>query len=112
MLRRLRDAQALVPVIWALEVTNALVVGERRGRLTQAETAAVVAMLVDLPIRVDRTAHERAFRETLDLARALRLSSYDAAYLELAMRTGLPLATGDAALRAAARRTGVALLDA
>jgi predicted nucleic acid-binding protein len=101
---------AAVPGLWAFEVANGLVMGERRGRIMPAESAAFVAMIEELPIAADPASGARALHETLSLAREHRLSAYDAAYLELAMRRGLPLATGDRALAAAATRAGVALL--
>ena len=102
---------AAVPGLWSLEVAHGLVTGERRGRITPAESATFVAMLEELPIAADQASGARALHETLSLAREHRLSAYDAAYLELAMRQGLPLATGDRALAAAATRAGVVLLN-
>jgi predicted nucleic acid-binding protein len=101
---------AAVPGLWSLEVANGLVTGERRGRIKPAESAAFVAMIEELPIVADRATAARALHETMSLAREHRLTAYDAAYLELAMRLGLPLVTGDRSLRAAAERVGVALL--
>jgi predicted nucleic acid-binding protein len=101
---------AAVPGLWSLEVSNGLLVGERRRRIRPAESAAFVTMIEELPIVVDRATAARALHETMSLAREHRLTTYDAAYLELAMRLGLPLATGDRELAAAAERVGVALL--
>jgi predicted nucleic acid-binding protein len=101
---------AAVPGMWSLEIANGLVMGERRGRIKSAESAAFVAMIEELPVVADRSTGARAFHETMSLAREHRLTAYDAAYLELAMRLGLPLATGDRSLRAAAERAGVVLL--
>jgi predicted nucleic acid-binding protein len=84
--------------------------GERRGRITPAESAAFIAMIEELPIVADRATETRALHETIGLAREHGLTAYDAAYLELAMRRGLPLATGDRQLAAASRRAGVALV--
>jgi predicted nucleic acid-binding protein len=103
---------AAVPGIWSLEIANGLVMGERRGRIKPAESATFVAMIEELPIVADRATGARALHETMSLAREHRLTAYDAAYLELAMRLGLPLATGDRSMRAAAKRAGVALLPA
>ena len=83
---------------------------ERRGRMTAADLSARVVLLEALPIVVDDATASRALHETLALARAEELTAYDAAYLELAMRHGLPLATRDAALRRSAARLGVSLL--
>lgn len=96
-----------VPSLWALEVGNILLAAERRQRTTAARIAAFVDELADMPINMDQETTARAMRDVLMLARAERLTTYDAAYLELAMRRGLPLATKDAALMAAARRLGV-----
>jgi predicted nucleic acid-binding protein len=101
---------AAVPGMWSLEVANGLVAGERRGRIRPAESAAFVAMIEELPIVADQATGSRALHETMSLAREHRLTAYDAAYLELAMRLGAPLATGDRALAAAAAQAGVVLL--
>jgi predicted nucleic acid-binding protein len=101
---------AAVPGQWPLEVANGLVMGERRRRIKPAESVAFVAMIEELPIVADRATGARALRETMSLAREHRLTAYDAAYLELAMRLALPLATGDRSLGAAAERAGVVLL--
>jgi predicted nucleic acid-binding protein len=111
VLRRLGDDPAIVPDIWILEMVNGVLVAERRGRLTSADVARVSAELADLPIEPADVTLEQALGPVLDLARAEKLSAYDAAYLELAMREGLPLATQDAALQAAAGRVGVALIE-
>ena len=81
------------------------------GTTTAADSAAFVAMIEELPIVADQATGARALHETMSLAREHRLTAYDAAYLDLAMRLGLPLATGDRSLRAAAERVGVVLLD-
>lgn len=95
------------PPIWPLEVANVLVLSERKRRLTTAESARFIAVLTALPITVDDQTSHRAFNEVLALARAHRLTAYDAAYLELASREGLPIATLDNGLRKAARRLGI-----
>jgi predicted nucleic acid-binding protein len=111
MLRRLDDEPAVVPSVWPLEIVNGLLVAERRRRLSPAEVAQVGRELADLPITWHELSLDLAFGPVLDLARAQALSTYDAAYLELAMREGLPLATQDEALRAATQRVGVPLVD-
>jgi predicted nucleic acid-binding protein len=103
----LRDGEAAVPPIWFLEVSNSLVVGERRKKLSGADSAQFLVFLASLPIRVEPDIPQRAFGPILLLARQLRLSCYDAAYLELAMREKLPLATGDGALKKAAAGVGL-----
>ena len=111
VLERLRGDQAIVPGVWPLEVANGLVIAERRKRLTAAKLAGAVDATQSLDVSVHETGLEIVLGRVLDLARAQRLSVYDAAYLELAMREGLPLATEDAALRTAATRVGVALVE-
>jgi predicted nucleic acid-binding protein len=101
---------AAVPSLWSLEIANGLVMSERRGRIKPAETASFVAMIEELPIVADQATGARALHETMSLAREHGLTAYDAAYLELAMRLGLPLATDDRSLRVAAERSGVPLL--
>jgi predicted nucleic acid-binding protein len=99
---------AVVPALWWFEVRNALLTSERRGRLKAAQTAEILAHLVTLPILLDRSPGSGTI---LVLARTHRLTVYDAAYLELASRLGLPLATLDRPLALAARAAAVALLD-
>jgi predicted nucleic acid-binding protein len=106
----LEQAQAVVPSLWAVEVANALVVGERRRRLTPADIAYFFELLKGLPIETDTQTASRALSETRSLARIHNLSVYDATYLELAMREGLSLATLDERLRKAAQEAGVKIL--
>jgi len=106
-LERLRDAEAVVPPLWLLELANGLVVAERRGRLTRAESTRFLGLVRELPIRIDQTATLDLASSVMDLARDYELSAYDAAYLELALRLGQPLATLDGRLRSAADRVGV-----
>lgn len=109
VLDALTTERAVVPDLWHLEVVNTLVVGERRKRSTQADTVTWLGFLALLPIAVDGETRAHAFRETPGLAREHNVSAYDAAYLELAMRRGLPLATLDEKLKTAARTVGVPL---
>lgn len=102
---------AVVPSLWALEVGNALAVSERKGYLKPAQLEAFLRDLGDLPKQVEHHTSEQAFGRTLALAREYKLSTYDACYLELAERTGLPLATLDSGLEKAAKRAGVALVE-
>lgn len=111
VLRRLQDDSAVVPAIWLLEGANGLLLAERRGRLSVADVVQVRGAIAALPIAWEDLTLEQALGPVLDLARAHQLSAYDAAYLELAMRAGLPLATQDDALRAAAAKVGVPLLE-
>ena len=111
VLERLAETKALVPVLWPLEVANALLMGERRKRSTEADTIKWTGILASLPIAIDSETNSRAWSDTLSLARGHNLTAYDAAYLELAIRRGLPLATIDGKLRTAAQAVGVALLE-
>jgi predicted nucleic acid-binding protein len=103
----LADDVASVPAIWWFEVRSALLVNERKGRLTTKGFSASLRVLSNIPVDVDRSPDEDAL---LGLARRHRLTVYDAAYLELAVRHGVPLATLYGALAAAARAEGIALL--
>jgi len=104
----MKDDPALVPTLWWFELRNALVVNERRGRITEQQTARFLRDVSRLAITVDHTPDESG---VLTLARRHRLTVYDAAYLELALRAALPLATLDAMLVAAARSEGVRRID-
>jgi predicted nucleic acid-binding protein len=106
VLEALADGEAVVPPLWSLEVANVLVVGERKKRLLPAQSLRFVELLQSLPIELD--ADVRPLGEILGLAREQVLSSYDASYLDLAVRTGLPLASLDGPLLEAADRFGVA----
>jgi predicted nucleic acid-binding protein len=109
VLDALESQPAFVPDLWHLEVANTLLVGERRKRSTQADTVQWLSFLAALPITVDEETKAHAFGDTVSLGRSHNLSSYDAAYLELAMRRGLPLATLDEKLKTAALAVGVSL---
>lgn len=106
-LKLLRTEQGLVPALWWFEVCNALIAGERRARIDRANTAAFLARVAQLPIQTDRTPNEMA---VLDAARRHRLTVYDAACFELAVRRGVELATLDKHLLAAAVADGVPLV--
>jgi predicted nucleic acid-binding protein len=112
VLERLATETASVPAIWHLEIANVLVMSERRRRITPASSTEFIALLETLVIVVDEETPLRALGRVLDLAREARLTAYDAAYLELAMRLGLPLASKDADLCDAAERLGVSVLRA
>jgi predicted nucleic acid-binding protein len=99
-LERLRGDPALSPALLFFEVRNVLLVNERRGRLTEAQSAEFLRALSRLPIRIDQSPDET---QLLILARRHRLTVYDAAYLELALRERLPLVTLDGRLEAAMR---------
>lgn len=110
LLASMQSRHAIVPPLWRWEVGNALLIAERRKRIESAGVAMFLGILERLPIRVDEEATRQALVDTLRLARNHRLSGYDAAYLELAVRLDLPLATRDAALTEAARASGISLL--
>jgi predicted nucleic acid-binding protein len=114
VLDALAGSRAVAPDIWILEILNTLMVAERKRRLRAEQSDAFLETLWRLPIDVESAASKTSWSsEVMLLARANGLSSYDGAYLELASRKSLPLATRDAALRRAANRSGVQLfLDA
>lgn len=112
VLRAIPSVGAVVPSLWPLEAANVLLRSERHGRITQADSTTFLHLLESLPIRVDEETAGRAFAEVVGLARSTGLTSYDASYLELAMRRGLPIATLDEKLSAAAKVVGVSLFAA
>lgn len=105
------DATAFVPEIWSLEVVNTLLVAERRNRMTIEQSEQAINLLQSLPIVIDTLTSSQAFQQTLKLGREQSLASYDAAYLELALRKNLPLATNDNRLIEAAKRCKVRLME-
>lgn len=110
VLDRLAVETASVPAIWPFEVANVLVLAERRRRITPAESTDFLNRLEGLAIEIDEVIPARAFARVVDLAREHRLTAYDASYLELAMRLGVPLATKDGPLSLAARGLGVSVI--
>ena len=110
LLNRLVTETALVPAWWFVEVTNVLAIAERKGRTTSTQSDAFIADLGKLGIERDDEAPERAFTYLLALCRTHRLTSYDAIYLDLAIRRSLPLATLDDDLRKIAKKLGISLL--
>lgn len=110
VLDEVRDKGALVPSIWHLEVANAILQAEMRHRLDRPGATRRLELLSELPIEIDAETEARAWRDTVALARSERLTAYDAAYLELALRMGLPLASLDTALVKAAKRLGTIVL--
>ena len=101
------DCAAIVPATWSLEIANVIAKSEARGLLLPARSQAFLAAIVAAPIDCDDGTHSKALVETLALSRRFSISSYDASYLELAMRRSLPLATLDKDLLRAAQRAGV-----
>lgn len=110
VLRRVTETGARVPSHWALEVANGLRTALRRNRITAENRTLRFAMLAKLPIRTDRRTNEIAWTTTVALSDRLGLTVYDAAYLELASRLRLPIATLDQELTRAAQREGIPLL--
>ena len=110
VLSRLTKATAVVPSIWPLEVVNVLLVAERQKRLSKSDSIRFITLLSQLPIVVEYERPEMMMKELLSLARANGLSSYDASYLDLAMRNGVPIATLDTKLINAAKKSDVPIL--
>ncbi len=107
VLNSLAENKAIVPYLWELEVANVLIVAERRGRMTQAQTAHALSLLGSLPILIDTPIAKQGLTTIPALAREHQLSAYDAAYLELALREGIAIATLDQKLERAAQNCGV-----
>lgn len=103
----LAEHSEVVPAIWPIEIGSTLVVAEREGYLEKASSTRFLNLLRQLSIEVDQESPQRMFGEILHLAREQQLSTYDASYLDLVMRSGLPLASRDGALLQAADRYGV-----
>lgn len=101
------DNRAIVPVVWNLEVANVIAKAEQKGLLVEAQSEAFLEMLSGLDIDVDSDTVATALSDTLQIARRYRLSAYDASYMELSLRAGIPLATLDQDLNKAARRAGI-----
>lgn len=112
VLNRLAEASAVVPSIWPLEVVNVLLVAERQKRLSESDSIRFITLLSQLPIVVEYERPDMMMKELLALARANSLSSYDASYLDLAVRKGLPIATLDNKLIEAASRIDVPIFSA
>jgi len=107
VLDAMKQDNALVPATWGLEVANVIARAEYKGIVTEARSGAFLEMLEGVDIDVDSATFSQALSDTLQLARRYKLSSYDASYLELALRLGLPLATLDEDLQKAAKKAGV-----
>jgi predicted nucleic acid-binding protein len=107
VLDALKKTSAYVPVTWALEAANVIARAEAKGLVTEARGGAFVELLAGVDIAADAATFSHALSDTLQLARRYKLSAYDASYLELALRMGIPLATLDEGLQKAARKAGV-----
>lgn len=105
----LKDSRAVVPSLFSLEIANVVAKLESKGLVTEANSQRYIALLGHLNVSVDQATAAHALGDTLNLARRYKLSAYDAAYLELSQRTGIPLATLDAGLAKAAKTAGVSI---
>ncbi len=105
--RLLLEDYAIAPSLWCYEIRDLFVMNERRGRTTSSQSNEALSLLESLPIELDGTP---AAAMVLDLARQHNLTVYDAAYLELALRRALPLASFDRQLVVAARAESVAVV--
>ncbi len=110
LLDRVTETGAVAPQLWPVEALNGLLTAERRGRIDGAVRQRLAGFLRELPINIDDETAIRVWTATAQLAEQHRLTAYDATYLELALRLGLPLATSDKPLIAAAQTAGVTLL--
>ena len=108
-LERVRFDGAVVPTIWPLEIANGVLMGQRRRRITASQGREFASTLLVLPITVAGDSWLPRLLRLVAFAEAQELSAYDASYLDLALRFGLPLATLDSRLRDAATRVGVPL---
>jgi predicted nucleic acid-binding protein len=102
--------EVLTPAIWLLEVANALLIAERRKRVSMAQVTGSLRRIAGLPISVDPIEPTRAFDQIISVACQQNLTEYDAAYIELALRRTLPLATLDDKLRQVAEHVGITLI--
>jgi predicted nucleic acid-binding protein len=107
VLDAMQDTKVLVPMTWGLEVANVIAKAEEKSLVTEARSGAFLEMLEGVDIEVDAATFAHALSDTLQLARRYKLSAYDASYLELALRLGIPLATLDEDLQKAAKKAGV-----
>ena len=110
LLGRLTECELCVTALFLWELGNVLLIAERRCRITTADRSRFLALVVQLDLSIDPADPHVVWHDVLSLAAQHRLTSYDAAYLELAMRGGLPLASRDNALLEAARSSGLELL--
>lgn len=110
ILNNIAKTGAIVPTIWQLEISNVLLMSERRKRITKEQRHVALYTLNELPINIDQFTCKHAWEETTELAERYNLSIYDACYLELSLRLNLSLATFDNNLKSAAKLAGVHLL--
>lgn len=110
ILEIVRDKGAIVPNLWHLEVANVFLKAKNRSRIKTTEIQMRLDLLAKLPIKTDGETHLRVFREIVNIAERENLTAYDAAYLELAIRCSLPMATKDKTLSQAGSRAGIRIL--
>lgn len=110
LLDALQAGEIWVPALFCWEVANVLLMAEKRTRLSQADRVEFLQLLESLPLQIDAGMASLVWHDVINLAQQCNLTAYDAAYLELAMRKGLPIASTDRQILAAARALGVALL--
>jgi predicted nucleic acid-binding protein len=106
---RAASTTAIVPMTWGLEIANVIARSEAKDLVTAAQSGSFIALLEGISIEVDAETFTHVLSDTLQLSRRYRLSSYDASYLELALRSASPIATLDEDLRRAATKAGVKL---
>ena len=111
ILKMLEEKKAKVPTIWPLEVANVLCMAERQKKLTALEVSEFKEFLSELPIHIDHDTSLRTMGSIYLLAKTERLTVYDAAYLEIAIRENTPIATFDKELKNAAKKNGVTVLS-
>lgn len=109
VINTLQKKDAIVPPLWPLEVTNVLLIAERKKRISHLKSTAFKELLNQLPIHVDQNATVRCFGSVMELAREQQLTSYDASYLEIALLNKLPIATLDKAIKQAAKKIDVTI---
>ena len=107
---RLEHEPAVVPAVWPLEIGNALLISHRRGRLTEKEVDRLLGLVGELPVEIETAGLDERISALIAFARKFQLTAYDAAYLEIAKRRALPLATLDARLREACGKSGIEAL--
>jgi predicted nucleic acid-binding protein len=111
VLAALETTYAVVPALWPFEIASGLAIAERRKRISQDQIAEFLETLRRLPIQIERREALWLWQALLPIAREHRLTAYDAAYLDLAKRDRLSLATLDRDLQAAGSALGVAVLE-
>lgn len=112
VLHRVAKSGALTPALWLHEIANGLLMAQRRGRCTTAQRMAFIEELLRLPVEVESSSARTVLDSQVALAERYALTAYDAAYLDLALRRNLPLATQDKAMKSAAGKAGVAIVSA